>query len=253
MADKLGRVWGSIPGIANRARVSPASAEAAIIKFLSPDAYSRSNTYDPNSEGRRLEISEGGWRLINHAHYRAIRDEEERRAYKAEHERARRAKLRGQSGQKWTGMDSGGHNAEADADAEADKVKTSCKNSVQEPNTLKEKTKQRAGHTEGLNSTEVAVALCQQNGWAGRGMIEALTTAIEFKSSEMPECSFEQVGEWLVKAFWDHKAAKGDFAGNPLTFFQQAKYPQSKRKPAGAMSLPANDPAAYARAAMEGD
>jgi hypothetical protein len=116
MADKCGRFWGSIPGIANRARVSTASAEAAINKFLSPDAYSRSNTYDPNSEGRRLEIIEGGWRLINHAHYRAIRDEEERRAYKAEHEHARRARLRGQNGHKWTDMDSGGHNADAEAD-----------------------------------------------------------------------------------------------------------------------------------------
>jgi len=252
MADKCGRVWGSIPGIANRARVSPASAEAAINKFLSPDAYSRSNTYDPNSEGRRLEIIEGGWRLINHARYRAIRDEEERRAYKAEHERARRARLRGQNGQKWTGVDSGGHNAEADAEAEADKVKTCCESPVEQPDTLAQ-TKHRAGRTEGFNPSEIAVALCQQNGWQGLRMVEALTTAIEFKSAETPECSFEQVGEWLVKAYWDHKAAKGDFGGNPLTFFQQAKYPQSKRKLAGATSLPTNDPAAYAQAAMEGD
>ena len=84
-------------------------------------------------------------------------------------------------------------------------------------------------------------------------MIEALKTAIEFKSQEMPESSLEQVGEWLVKAFSDHKAAKGDFAGNPLTFFQQAKYPHSSRKPAGVTSFPANDPAAYAQAQMEGD
>lgn len=259
MADKHGRVWGSIPGVANRARVSCASAEAAINKFLSPDTYSRSNTYDPSSEGRRLEIIEGGWRLINHAHYRAIRDEEERRAYKAEHERARRAKLRGQNGQKWTGVDSGGHNAEAeadadaDADAEADKGKTSRKNPVHQPDTLKGKTKPRAGLTEGFNPSEIAVALCQQNGWAGPRMVEALMTAIQFKSTEMPKYSLEQVGEWLVKAFWDHKAAKGDFAGNPLTFFQQAKYPHSERKLSGVTSLPANDPAAYARAAMEGD
>jgi hypothetical protein len=124
MADKHGRVWGSIPGIANRARVSVSVCEAALNKFLAPDPYSRSNTYDPETEGRRIEVIEGGWRLINHAHYRAIRDEEERRAYKAEHERNRRAVKRGQRGQKWTGVESDGHNAEAEAEAEAGKSRS---------------------------------------------------------------------------------------------------------------------------------
>ena len=120
MSDKYGRVWGSIPGIAKRAAVSLEATEIALSKFLGPDKYSRSNTYDPDSNGRRIEAIEGGWKIINHAHYRRIRDEEERRAYKAEHERKRREKKRGQSrgqsGQKWTSVDRGGHNAEAEAD-----------------------------------------------------------------------------------------------------------------------------------------
>lgn len=118
MADRRGRVWGAIPGIANRARVSVQVAEAAIAKFLAPDPYSRSNTYDPASEGRRLEVIEGGWRIINHERYRAIRDEEERRAYKADHEAKRRARKRGQNGQICTHVDQNGHNAEAEAEAE---------------------------------------------------------------------------------------------------------------------------------------
>jgi hypothetical protein len=84
-------------------------------------------------------------------------------------------------------------------------------------------------------------------------MIEALKTAIEFKSPEMPGCSLEQIGEWLAKAFLEHTAAKGDFASSPLAFFQQAKYPHSTRKPAGTATLAVNDPAAYALAQMEGD
>jgi hypothetical protein len=125
MADRRGRVFGAIPGIANRARVSVSVAETAINKFLGPDQYSRSNTYDPASEGRRLVIIEGGWKIINHEHYRSIRDEEERKIYKADHERERRAKKRGQNGQAWTGVDRNGHNAEAEeeADADADKSK----------------------------------------------------------------------------------------------------------------------------------
>jgi hypothetical protein len=106
--------------------------------------------------------------------------------------------------------------------------------------------------TEGFNSTEVARALCVQNGWSGVRMIEALKAAIDFKSHEMPESSLEQVGEWLVKAFFDHESEHGKFAGGPLAFFQQAKYPHAKRRPTGT-AIPVNDPAAYALAQMEGD
>ena len=134
MADKHGRVWGSIPGIANRCRVPVEAARIAIQAFLSPDPDSRTKEH----EGRRIREIDGGFLLLNHAKYRAIRDAEERRAYKTEHERKRRAKKakeggqtnpphspqergqkRGQNGQMWTHVDSDGHNADADADTEA--------------------------------------------------------------------------------------------------------------------------------------
>jgi len=83
-------------------------------------------------------------------------------------------------------------------------------------------------------------------------MVEALKCALEFKSQEMPGSSLGQVGEWLVRAFFDHEAAHGKFAGGPLAFFQQAKYPHSKGRPVGS-ARPVNDPAAYALAQMEGD
>ena len=88
MADKYGRVWGSIPGLANRCRVSVDATRAAIKSFLSPDPDSRTKEH----EGKRIREIDGGWLLLNHGKYRDIRDEEERRAYKAEHERKRRAK-----------------------------------------------------------------------------------------------------------------------------------------------------------------
>lgn len=78
MCDRHGRVWASLPGLANRAQVSLEMAEKAIDKFLSPDKYSRTPEYD----GRRIEPIDGGWRLLNHEKYRAIRDEEERKEYK---------------------------------------------------------------------------------------------------------------------------------------------------------------------------
>jgi hypothetical protein len=126
MSDRHGRVWGSIPGLANRAQVPVESARIALQVFLSPDPDSRTKDHD----GRRIREIDGGWALLNHGKYRAIRDEEERKAYKAAKEReyraVKRGKTHGQNGQSCIAVDSNGHNAdtEADADADAGKAKT---------------------------------------------------------------------------------------------------------------------------------
>jgi uncharacterized protein YdaU (DUF1376 family) len=104
-----------------------------------------------------------------------------------------------------------------------------------------------------FNSTEIAHILCRENFWSGRLLTDALKSSIEFKSTEMPECSLEQVGEWLATSYISHKAEKGERAADPLKYFQQAMYPHSSRKPTGMTSPPANDPAAHALAQMEGD
>lgn len=72
MADRKGRVWASIPGLANRARITVEEAKEALQRFLSPDEYSRT----PEFEGRRIEPIEGGWRLLNYKKYRDIQDDE---------------------------------------------------------------------------------------------------------------------------------------------------------------------------------
>ncbi len=72
MADRMGRVWGSVPGLAHRANIPTEAAKKALEKFMSPDKDSRTK----DNEGRRIEEMDGGWRLLNHAKYRAIRDEE---------------------------------------------------------------------------------------------------------------------------------------------------------------------------------
>lgn len=75
MADQYGRVTGSVPGLANRARVPIEDARTAITSFLAPDPDSRTKDF----EGRRIEEIDGGWRLLNHAKYRAIRADDDRR------------------------------------------------------------------------------------------------------------------------------------------------------------------------------
>lgn len=123
MADRRGRVFASVPGLAKEAVVPVESCREALDRFLSPDPDSRTKVAD----GRRIEPIDGGWRLINHAKYRAIRDEEERRAYKTEKQREYRCvdnvDKSGQCGPQSTTVDSRGHNAEAEAEAEAKRQK----------------------------------------------------------------------------------------------------------------------------------
>jgi len=110
MADQAGRVWASIPGLANRARVSVEAAEEALKAFMAPDIYSRTKEFD----GRRIEEIDGGWRLLNHAKYRAIRDQESIKESKRKYINARREKERAES-KSVDNVDRGRHNAEAEA------------------------------------------------------------------------------------------------------------------------------------------
>lgn len=87
LADKHGEVQGSIPGLANVANVTIQEFEAALVTLQSPDRYSRTKEH----EGRRLEAVDGGWRLLNHAKYRAILSKESIKASKAAYMRRTRA------------------------------------------------------------------------------------------------------------------------------------------------------------------
>jgi len=102
-----------------------------------------------------------------------------------------------------------------------------------------------------FNPTEVAQILCQQNGWNSRWMIEALEHAIEFQAKQMPESFLEQVGDWLVKAFFDHKRNGGRYS--PQKFFEQAIYCPDGQRPQAAANILTDNPATRALAQMEGD
>ena len=86
-ADCNGEVLMPLPGLARRATVSLEECEQAIKLFQSPDPYSRT----PDNEGRRIEVVDGGWRLLNYLHYRDERDPEERRRQNREAQQRHRA------------------------------------------------------------------------------------------------------------------------------------------------------------------
>lgn len=92
MADQFGRVHSSIPGLANRARITMDETETALATFLAPDKYSRTK----DNDGRRIAVLEdsGGWRLLNYAKFRDLQDEERQRERTAERVRRHRAKHR---------------------------------------------------------------------------------------------------------------------------------------------------------------
>ena len=77
MADRYGIAEGSVPGLADFARVSVEDCRAALVKLAAPDEDSRSQEF----EGRRIEAVEGGWRLLNHEKYRQKLSADERREY----------------------------------------------------------------------------------------------------------------------------------------------------------------------------
>lgn len=77
MADQRGIAEGSIPGIADLARVSVEDCEKALARLQEPDRYSRS----PEHDGRRICAVAGGFRVLNHAKYRERLNQEERREY----------------------------------------------------------------------------------------------------------------------------------------------------------------------------
>jgi hypothetical protein len=75
MADRDGIVDSSVPGLADRAKVTLKECEVALELFLSPDKYSRSKEH----EGRRIEVIDGGWKLLNHEKYREKMSAEEQK------------------------------------------------------------------------------------------------------------------------------------------------------------------------------
>jgi hypothetical protein len=88
-ADADGIIGASLPGLARVANVSLEAAQTAIDTFLAPDPYSRT----PENDGRRIEVVDGGWRLLNHKKYRDMRTPSQ--VAEAERKAAYRARSKG--------------------------------------------------------------------------------------------------------------------------------------------------------------
>jgi hypothetical protein len=123
MADKHGVAEGSVPGLADFARVPVENTRRALAKLAAPDPDSRSQEH----EGRRIQSVDGGWLLLNHAKYRERLNLDERREYKRLKEAQYRAEASvdtawtnvDKRGQSWTGVDAVDTKQKQSTEAEA--------------------------------------------------------------------------------------------------------------------------------------
>lgn len=71
MADWEGFVSAAVPTLAKRAGVTRNDCEAALVVLGAPDPDSKTKEF----EGRRIEQTAGGWKILNHGKYRDMRTE----------------------------------------------------------------------------------------------------------------------------------------------------------------------------------
>lgn len=117
LADREGYVFGSASGIARICALDVDKVTEALEKFLSPDKHSSDKTREPDRDGKRIEIVDGGWHLLNYAHYRDLADADVRRAQY----RASKRKARGMSTNVRTGphLSASVHPSESSSEAES--------------------------------------------------------------------------------------------------------------------------------------
>ena len=115
ICDRDGVVLGSREGIARIANINKDEVFAAWETLLSPDPDSSDKERAPENEGRRVEALSGGFRILNYAYYRGIRNDEDRREQNREAQERWRNKPR--SARVSHGKPRSAH-AEAEAEAE---------------------------------------------------------------------------------------------------------------------------------------
>lgn len=89
LKNKAGIVEGSVPGLADMARLSLNETLKALEILRSPDEYSRTKKF----EGRRIEDIDGGWLILNHEKWRNKMNADERREYLKIKQREHRARV----------------------------------------------------------------------------------------------------------------------------------------------------------------
>jgi hypothetical protein len=160
MKDRHGEVMGSIPGLANVARVPVESCRAAIAKFLAPDPDSRTKDH----EGRRIEAITGGWAILNHGLYRDLDSDQDRRRKDAERQQRARNKRKAETSQR-DGVTNHTSSAMQISDADAD-AKTDTERERERPARALSRKEQQRQFLEGMGAITWKDGACIMSEWA---------------------------------------------------------------------------------------
>ena len=103
MKNSEGKLWSSVVGLADRAKVTLDECKQALAILSSPDAEDTSGV----DEGRRIRQIQGGWEIVNHDMYRFSTEAKREfwRQQKAEQRAAEAAKKARRKGRRNTGDD----------------------------------------------------------------------------------------------------------------------------------------------------
>ena len=202
---------GSVPEICGRDAESDAAMHSICMRIRNPS--------DESWEKIKTQLLAGAWKISADGQF--WEQDGLKRTFMKQKEFSERQAQRANA--KWCRIDAESmpDRCRNDAGSDAGSMPEVCSSSSSSSSNLKPP-------LPSFNSAEVAQVLCQANGWSGPKMIWALKDAIEYQSKGMPESSLEQAGEWLVKAYREHEAAKGKFAVGPQRFFSEGRYQQSK-------------------------
>lgn len=196
LKDKWGVVNATMPGLAHLARVPLPVCEQAVGKFLAPDKYSRTADF----EGRRIEVCEGGWRVLNHEKYRRLMSADERRDYLAAKQREHRARQQSVNNRQQMSTPS----THSDADADAPK---------------------HPKPSAGLTNEELIYALYPRK-QGKKAALQAIKRALSVKPKdailEATKAFSDAVGAW--------PAADRQFIPHPATWFNRGSYDDDRKE-----------------------
>lgn len=231
LADRNGYVGASVGGLAALARVPRDKTQDALDKFLSPDEDSRSKDFD----GRRIEVSDRGWNILNYQRFRDMRDEEARKEYERLRKRAQRSKdvpdKSGLSRNVPIGPEMSRVSAHAEAHAEAEAEEKSSLPTVEKTATTVATPRVRDKALDALKaamtaSFDVPPAITQGN---ARKVAARLRSAVEAgKASDLSVAALDLV-----------RAAKATERGFPWALFDADPYAAPKPVVRGGRMAPA--------------
>jgi len=203
LKNKNGIVEGSIPGLADMARLNLNETIKALKVLSEPDEYSRTQDH----EGRRIQAIDGGWIVLNHDKWRDKMNADERREYLRVKQQEHRAKVSTNVNASQQ-MSTPSTHSDSDADTKTDKKK-------KPPNPLK-------GECDGFD-------LFWNEYPNKQSKIAAKRAWLKIKPDEREEV-MRGIAAWKASESW--LKDEGQFIPYPATFLNQRRFEDSpKRKP----------------------